>query len=81
MGYSNLMDPKKFYSKKLDIICDLAVRLEAVRSALAQLSTHEENASDPDHSEFFHLGEALEEAAAQVDGLKISVVPLVQICR
>lgn len=67
------MDPKQFYAKKLELLATMTAQIEATRSLLAKLSQHEATAPDPDHSEFFFLGDALEEAAVQLDGLVSSV--------
>lgn len=72
------MDAKGFYAKKLELLARMSTQLEAMRSTLALLSQHEATCPDPDHSEYFFLGDALSEAAAQLDGLTSSVAPLVQ---
>ena len=64
------------YEAKLEILNAMSAKIAALRTDVGRLSEHEELADDPNFSEFYVMGTALDELAAEVDDLLEAVEPM-----
>ena len=67
------MENKFSYRAKLALLESMSTKVTEMRSLLVQLSALEEMAADPEVSEFFPLGTALDELDAALEPLLIDV--------
>lgn len=58
------METKFSYEEKLEILRVMSAKIAALRTDLGRLSQHEELAADPNFSEFYVMGTALDELEA-----------------
>lgn len=72
------MDSKELYNEKLLTLATMQGHIEKLRICLTDLSTLEERFPDPDPSEFYVIGTALDELDSEVSDLAAAVKPLVQ---
>jgi len=64
------------YEAKLEILNAMSAKIAALRTDVGRLSELEELATDPNFSEFYVMGTALDELAAEVVDLLEAVEPM-----
>ena len=64
------------YEAKLEILNAMSAKIAAIRTDVGRLSELEELAADPNFSEFYAMGTALDELEAEVDDLLEAVEPM-----
>lgn len=72
------MNAKQFYAEKLDLLLAAQSQVAVLRQTLSDLSSLEDSAPDPSHTDLYELCDMLDTLEEAVDDLAGSVEPLAQ---
>lgn len=72
------MDPQEFYKRKAFYLGQIIEHIGQAKRELANMSDLEEQATNPDHGEFYAMNTALDDALEDARSLISAVAPLAQ---